>query len=90
MESLGMKVTTGDLARALVQEGFPVATDDMVRSWCESGEIEFWKNPVGSGRYFLQPQSTLKFLKNRFQYSPDQISRIGERVGWNLNQKKLF
>jgi hypothetical protein len=85
-----MKVRTGDLARALVQEGFPVATDDMVRSWCEAGEIEYWKNPVGQGHYFLQPQSTLKFLKNYFQYDSDKITRIAERVGWNLNQKKLF
>lgn len=85
-----MKVTTGDLARALYLEGFPVATDDMVRSWCEAGEIEYWKNPVGAGRYFLQPQSTLKFLKSRFQYDQNRIARIAERVGWNIGQQKLF
>lgn len=81
------RIRTGDLARALVSVGFPVATDDMVRGWCEAGKIESWKNPVKNGHYFLQPDSMIDFLKREFQFSNDQMDQICGRLEVKLRQE---
>lgn len=79
-----MRITTGDLARAL-KEDFPPATDDMVRAWCEEGHIDYWKNPFGK-RYFLKPQSIKEFLVAHFSMDEKAILRIGAILRVNFNQ----
>ena len=77
-----LKITTGDLARALGDD-FPPATDDMVREWVEAGLIDYWMNPVGR-RYFLKPESIKGFLLEQLKFTQESLERVGERLGVRL------
>jgi hypothetical protein len=81
-----IKITTGDLARALVQEDFPVATDDMARAWCEAGLLEYWKSPIGQSRYYIKPECLPGFLSEHFKFSEDEIKKVGASLGVKFKQ----
>ncbi len=79
-----MKITTGDYARAILFD-FPIATDDMVRAWCEEGILEYWRNPAG-GRYFIRPSCIYKNLREFIGLSHEQAVKVGASLGVNFNQ----
>ncbi len=78
-----MKITTGDLTRALLED-FPPATSGMVLQWCEEGLIETWINPIGT-KHFLKPQSIKAFCIDQLRLDADAIVRVGSKLGLDFN-----
>lgn len=74
-----VKITTGDYARAVLDK-LPIATDDMVRGWCEEGLLQYWRNPAG-GRYIIDPECIYKNLREFMGFSHEEAEQVGSRLG---------
>lgn len=82
-------LTTGQLARGLRQLGiYPPASEVVVRGWCEAGELTYWRNPVGQGRYLPKVSATRQFLIDKFGTTPEQLDVLSKRLGVNLSAAK--
>ena len=83
------KITTGDFARALAPD-LPIVSDDMVRSWCESGDLDAWRNPLaGAAWWFIKPNGVKTFLLNKLLLTQEQANGVLKRLGVNFNQMHL-